>query len=266
MTKADIEKKKIRMSESDGARTNRRTKKDLDKIKSLARTLYLSGMEQQEIAEKVDVSRVTISKWCSADGWKEARAAKNITRPELVNKLLLTIDTLITQVNNSNDPALIAGLGDKLAKLSSVIEKLDKKANVVDAIEVFMAFSKWLEYRSQTDPDVTPELMRVIVNNQLIPRMVKHGFPIKGLRFEWDDAVDYTPEQQVAYETMIADRYDVDSSYFAEKYSMPVGERRNAQPMLPTGGDNNDGGDDGNSEPQDDKKKQQQNAHGSFFD
>ena len=37
-----------------------------------------------------------------------------------------------------------------------------EKANVVDAIEVFMAFSKWLEYRSQTDPEVTPELMRVI--------------------------------------------------------------------------------------------------------
>ena len=138
------------------------TKGDIEKKKSLARTLYLSGMEQQEIAEKVDVSRVTISKWCSAEGWKEARAAKNITRPELVNKLLLTIDTLITQVNGSDDPALIAGLGDKLAKLSSVIEKLDKKANVVDAIEVFMAFSKWLEYRSQTDPEVTPELMRVI--------------------------------------------------------------------------------------------------------
>lgn len=46
---------------------------------------------------------------------------------------------------------------------------------------------------------------------------------------------------------------------------MPVGERRNAQPMLPTGGDNNDEGDDGNSEPQDEKKKQQQNAHSSFF-
>lgn len=88
--------------------------------------------------------------------------AKNITRPELVNKLLLTIDALITQVNSSNDPQLIAGLSDKLAKLSAVIEKLDKKANVVDAIEVFMAFSKWLEFRSQTDPDVTPELMRVI--------------------------------------------------------------------------------------------------------
>ncbi len=138
------------------------TKAEIEKKKSLARTLYLSGLEQQEIADKVEVSRVTVSKWCTAEGWKEARAAKSVTRPELVNKLLLTIDTLITQVNSSGDPELMAGLGDKLAKLSSVIEKLDKKANVVDAIEVFMAFSKWLEYRSQTDPDVTPELMRTI--------------------------------------------------------------------------------------------------------
>lgn len=138
------------------------TKAETEKKKSLARSLYLAGMEQGEIAEKVDVSRVTVSKWCAAGGWKEARAAKAVTRPELVNKLLLTIDTLITQVNESGDAGQMAGLGDKLAKLSAVIEKLDKKANVVDTIEVFMAFSKWLEFRSQTDPEVTPQLMKVI--------------------------------------------------------------------------------------------------------
>ncbi len=146
-----------------GKATNRfMTKAETEKKKSLARSLYLAGMEQNEIAEKVEVSRVTISKWCNADGWKEARAAKNVTRPELVNKLLLTIDKLITEVNESEDPTLIAGIGDKLAKLSSVIEKLDKKANVVDAIEVFMAFSKWLEYRATIDPSVTPELIKTI--------------------------------------------------------------------------------------------------------
>ena len=149
-------------SSSSSSKPRRDSRAQIEKKKSLARSLFLSGMSGQEIADKVDISRVTISKWASADGWKEARAAKSVTRPELVNKLLLTIDTLITQVNESNDPQLIAGLGDKLSKLSSVIEKLDKKANVVDAIEVFMAFSKWLEFRSQTDPSVTPELMRTI--------------------------------------------------------------------------------------------------------
>ena len=163
MTKAETTSKTVKNAASSPSPSRSRpSREQSEKKKSLARSLYLGGMEQNEIAEKVDVSRVTISKWCASGGWKEARAAKSVTRPELVNKLLLTIDTLITQVNGSGDPALIAGLGDKLANLSAVIEKLDKKANVVDTIEVFMAFSKWLEDRSQTDPAVTPELMKVI--------------------------------------------------------------------------------------------------------
>lgn len=33
---------------------------------------------------------------------------------------------------------------------------------MVDVIEVFMAFSKWIEYRSTIDPEVTPELVKAI--------------------------------------------------------------------------------------------------------
>ena len=104
------------------------------------------------------------------------------------------------------------------------------------------------------------DMLRDIVNNQLIPRMVAHGFPLKGFRFDWDYSTDYTPEQQVAYETMVADRYEVDPSYFAEKYSMPVGERRNN--MMPTMELQNTDDQKGKS---DDKKQQQKNIH-PFFD
>ena len=137
-------------------------KAETENKKALGRTLFLSGMELTEIAERISVSRQTVSKWANGEGWKEARAAKNITRPELVNKLLLTIDKLITSVNESDDPSLIAGLGDRLAKLSSVIEKLDKKANVVDAIEVFMAFNRWIQDQACYDPEITPELIKAI--------------------------------------------------------------------------------------------------------
>ncbi len=137
-------------------------KAELENKKALGRTLFLSGMELTEIAERISISRQTVSKWANGEGWKEARAAKNITRPELVNKLLLTIDKLITSVNESDDPTLIAGLGDRLAKLSSVIEKLDKKANVVDAIEVFMAFNRWIQDQACYDPEITPELIKAI--------------------------------------------------------------------------------------------------------
>ena len=148
--------------------------KETEKKKSLARSLYLSGMEQNEIADKVDVSRITISRWVNNEGWKEARAAKNISRPELVNKLLLTIDGMIENVNKSNDPTLVGSLADKLSKLSSTIEKLDKKANVIDAIEVFMAFNRWIQDQASYDPEITPELIKAInkyQNKFLMERM-----------------------------------------------------------------------------------------------
>ena len=150
------------------------TRKDTEQKKSLGRALYLSGMEQTEIADKLGVSRVTISKWCTAEGWKEARAAKNISSPELVNKLLLTIDAMIENVNKSKDPTLIGALADKLSKLSATIEKLDKKANVIDAIEVFMAFNRWIQDQASFDPEITPELIKAInkyQNKFLMERM-----------------------------------------------------------------------------------------------
>jgi len=135
-------------------------KSEIENKKSLARTLFLNGLEQTEIAEKIGVNKNTVSKWCVSESWKEQRAATQITRPELVNKLLTTIDIMLTQIQESNNTDLIASVPDKLAKLAAVIQKLDKKANTVDAIEVFMAFSRWLEFRSTTDPEVTPELIK----------------------------------------------------------------------------------------------------------
>ena len=70
-------------------------------------------------------------------------------------------------------------------------------------------------------------LVKDIVNDQLLPRMVKHGFPVKGLRFEWDNSIDYTPEQQIEYEKMITDRYEVDPKYFIDKYGVPITRERN---------------------------------------
>lgn len=137
-------------------------KKDLDNKKELARILYMSGAPQQEIADKVGVSRVTVNRWVGEGAWKEQRAAKAVTRPELINKLLHSIDRMLEQATQSQGPEALAGLGDKLAKVASAIEKLDKKANVVDTIEVCIAFGRWVEHRVGTDKELTPELAKLI--------------------------------------------------------------------------------------------------------
>ncbi len=139
---------------------------DTEKKKSLARTLFLGGMSQKEIAEKCGISRNTINKWATQGGWTEARAAQNITRPELVNKLLLACSKMLDQLADADDPELYAGMADKISKLSSTIERLDKKASIVDAIEVFIAFGKWLEYRSKTDAEITVDFLKKLNHYQ----------------------------------------------------------------------------------------------------
>lgn len=152
------------------------TKKELEDKKDYACLLYMQGEQQKVIAEKVGVSAQTITKWVNVGGWVEQRAAQNITRPELVNKLLRTVDKMIETVNDSDDPDAANGLGDKLAKFAATIEKLDKHTSIVDVIEVFMAFSKWLQFQAEFDEDITPELLKTInkYHNQYINYLMQN--------------------------------------------------------------------------------------------
>lgn len=83
------------------------------------------------------------------------------------------------------------------------------------------------------------DMLRDVINCQLLPRMERHGFPVKGLRFEWDYSTDYTPEQQCNYERLVLDNYEVDPKYFAEKYNMPVGKQRLGFSLQPDDPGNN---------------------------
>lgn len=78
------------------------------------------------------------------------------------------------------------------------------------------------------------DLLRDVINAELIPRMVAHGFPLKGAVFEWDYSIDYTPEQQVSFEQLACQYFKVDPKYFTEKYGIPCTEREDTGlPMQP---------------------------------
>jgi len=52
--------------------------------------------------------------------------------------------------------------------------------------------------------------------------MVKHGFPLQGCTFEWDNAATYTPEQQRELERVLLQYYDIDPEYFKSKYKIDI--------------------------------------------
>lgn len=76
--------------------------------------------------------------------------------------------------------------------------------------------------------DADADMLRDVVNNQLLPRLVSLGFPLDGLRFEWDYSENYTPEQQVAYEQMLLSHFELDPAYFEEKYGVKINGTKQA--------------------------------------
>ncbi len=128
----------------------------------LAKILYMSGLQQDEILQKVSVSRQTLSRWINANGWKEQRAAKTITRPQLINSVLTSISKMMEEANKPGNEDMLAGLGDKLIKAATAIQKLEKNSSVVDRIDSLIDFENWLMKNREKYPNITPDMINLI--------------------------------------------------------------------------------------------------------
>jgi hypothetical protein len=74
------------------------------------------------------------------------------------------------------------------------------------------------------------DFIRDIVNNKLLPFMSMHGFPVEGLRFEWDDTLDLKPEVQKEIEQMLLTAgYDIPAEYFTQRYNIPIAGKTTPQ-------------------------------------
>ena len=66
------------------------------------------------------------------------------------------------------------------------------------------------------------KLIEYIINDDLIPKMIKLGFPLEGCSFAWDNAATYSPAEQRELERMLLQYFDIDPDYFNEKYKVPI--------------------------------------------
>ena len=132
------------------------SKRYTEEDKTLAFMLYMQYTPQKEIMERVDIkSNRTMTDWIQKGGWKEKRAAKTITRTELINKTLLKISELLDTEGNDFNP-------DKLSKLAASIERLDKQASPIVIMDVFEGFGKSLQHRANTDKEITVDFIKKV--------------------------------------------------------------------------------------------------------
>lgn len=134
--------------------------------------LYMNGDLQKDIAERVGVSAKTIGAWIDKEGWKEKRSGRNISRTELVNKGLLTMNNIMEKMLADKTGENYGGYMDQLIKCANAIEKLDKKNNVVNDMDAFMNFNATLQTWIGEDKEVTVANIKLI--NRLQDKYITH--------------------------------------------------------------------------------------------
>lgn len=115
--------------------------------KSWAQTLYLKeNLTQQEIADRVGVSRVTVSKWIRDGKWEEHKAGLTITREQQIANLYRQVAEINRAIENRPDGERFANAGeaDILSKLSSAIRKMETDAGISDIISVLTQFINFI--------------------------------------------------------------------------------------------------------------------------
>lgn len=73
------------------------------------------------------------------------------------------------------------------------------------------------------------KMLANVINDKLLPLMVRHGFPLSGLSFQWDDAASFSPAEQREMERILLEYYDIDPQYFIDKYNVQITGVREAK-------------------------------------
>ena len=129
--------------------------------KEWAKTLYLrENLTQQEIAERVGVSRVTVSNWVRAGKWEEQKAGLTLTRLEQVANLYRQVAEINRVISTRAEGERFPNSkeADILGKLSAAIRNMEQEVGIADIISVLIGFIEWLR---PLDLDKAKELTRL---------------------------------------------------------------------------------------------------------
>lgn len=115
--------------------------------KEWAKTLYLrENLTQQEIADRVGCSRVTVSNWVRAGKWEEQKVGITLTRQEQVANLYRQVAEINRSIAERPEGERFATSkeADILGKLAAAISKMEQEIGIADTISVLTGLIEWL--------------------------------------------------------------------------------------------------------------------------
>ncbi len=115
--------------------------------KEYARTLYLKeNLTQQEIAERVGVSRQSINRWAADGKWEEMKVGLTLSRQQQIANMHRQVSELQNTILSRPDGERFArpAEADTLGKLAAAIKKLETEAGIADKVSVGIQFIEWV--------------------------------------------------------------------------------------------------------------------------
>lgn len=82
-------------------------------------------------------------------------------------------------------------------------------------------------FERTTESDAT--MCAHIINGRLLPLMRLHGFPVDGLRFQWNNAASFTPAEKRENLRLILEYYEVPGEFITADTGIPVDAPRQAK-------------------------------------
>lgn len=129
--------------------------------KEWAKTLYLKeNLTQQEIADRVGVSRITVNRWIADGKWEVQKAGLTLTREEQIANLYRQVAEINRKIADKPEGERFASNAeaDILGKLSAAIKKMETDVGIADIISVQ---TKFIEFLRSIDFEKAKELTQL---------------------------------------------------------------------------------------------------------
>ena len=129
--------------------------------KEWAKTLYLKeNLTQQEIADRVGVSRITVNRWIADGKWEVQKTGLTLTREEQIANLYRQVAEINRKIADKPEGERFASNAeaDILGKLSAAIKKMETDVGIADIISVQ---TKFIEFLRSIDFEKAKELTQL---------------------------------------------------------------------------------------------------------
>lgn len=107
------------------------------------------------------MSRQSVSRWLNTEGWKEERAAREMSKESITSKTLSKLGDAIDKADG--DERSIGRMADSLLKSVKAIKEINLSTTIVNKVDTLIEFENWMVAHRDEYPEIDDKML-VLIN------------------------------------------------------------------------------------------------------